>query len=304
MAKKTEQMSVRLEPYVKSMINVSDLSLNEIIKKGLQADRAEKAHEDSIKKFKEVDHRFNFYDHGMMYGRKMIKPIFAKDESVRQEALIQLQDSLEYKGLQEVEGSSCFRIIYNHEYQYSMSEIISIFFYSLKEGTPIQVKYREDKFVLKKLVIEFDYQDPMPIPPIEVYLTQENLKKYEKFVFSLCEIIDELGMNIQLGILWCDHYYEDDVGKEVTRGNLTSWRNEVIKEGECACCGGDKYLEAHHIFSYNSYPDLRDDVSNGVALCKWCHKKLHSYYGKEPSPVDLANFFNRFAINREGSNAN
>ncbi|MGG1441375.1 phage replisome organizer N-terminal domain-containing protein [Brevibacillus laterosporus] len=56
------------------------------------------------------------------------------------------------------------------------------------------------------------------------------------------------------------------------------WRREVFERDNFTCqkCGqhGGK-LEAHHIKGFAAYPALRFIVSNGVTLCKQCHKDLH-----------------------------
>lgn len=271
MAKKTEMMSVRLDKPTKNKINQSDFTLEEIIQKGLIA-------------------AYNEYYH-------------LRDKETRQYYLSGLQDDLNYKGLQEIDGNSYFRIELNKNASCLTnpnSRILSTLYHNFLHREPLTVKGRDDKFVVEELALGFCYKEDV-IPSINIHLTHNNKRVYRAFILKVCEIIDSLGMDIDLCVLWCSHYYgKEEEKEEVTRGNLNSWRNEVIKEGKCACCGGDKYLEAHHIFSYNSYPDLRADVKNGVALCKWCHKKLHSYYGKEPTPTDLANFFNRFSTNNGG----
>lgn len=56
------------------------------------------------------------------------------------------------------------------------------------------------------------------------------------------------------------------------------WRNNVFKRDKYVCqicnkLGGN--LNAHHIKSFKSYPDLRLNVDNGITLCEECHKKVH-----------------------------
>lgn len=90
---------------------------------------------------------------------------------------------------------------------------------------------------------------------------------------------------------------KSDKKKPQTRNSPTynKWRESVIERDEvCKCCGGDKALEAHHIFNYKNHESLRENVDNGVALCKWCHQKYHSYYGKEANPLSFNDFLNRF----------
>lgn len=59
------------------------------------------------------------------------------------------------------------------------------------------------------------------------------------------------------------------------------WRELVFRRDAWTCqeCGAisgkgkQVYLEAHHIKSFNDFPKLRYDVSNGITLCRDCHKK-------------------------------
>ena len=39
-----------------------------------------------------------------------------------------------------------------------------------------------------------------------------------------------------------------------------------------------KVLHAHHIKSWDKFPDDRYDRNNGVVLCKYCHDKFHKKY--------------------------
>lgn len=60
--------------------------------------------------------------------------------------------------------------------------------------------------------------------------------------------------------------------------------NKTIFERDdftCDCCstrGGQ--LNAHHLESFNSNPDLRLVKTNIITLCKECHNSFHVEYGK------------------------
>ena len=58
------------------------------------------------------------------------------------------------------------------------------------------------------------------------------------------------------------------------------WRNAVYRRDGYACteCGKTGCIEAHHIKPFSTHKDLRLEVSNGVTLCKSCHKSEH--YGR------------------------
>lgn len=54
------------------------------------------------------------------------------------------------------------------------------------------------------------------------------------------------------------------------------WRKAVFVRDDYVCQSCKKRgsdLEAHHIKSWDDYPDLRYCISNGITLCKSCHYK-------------------------------
>lgn len=63
------------------------------------------------------------------------------------------------------------------------------------------------------------------------------------------------------------------------RGKHGSWARAVISRdgGKCQRCGrGDIELHAHHIKPYETHPELRWEISNGLTLCCLCHWAEHS----------------------------
>lgn len=63
-----------------------------------------------------------------------------------------------------------------------------------------------------------------------------------------------------------------------TETGYTKFRNKVLERDNYTCqkCGSTENLEVHHKKPYAKYPKLRTVVSNGITLCKECHKKEHS----------------------------
>ncbi|WP_052331229.1 HNH endonuclease [Planktothrix agardhii] len=57
------------------------------------------------------------------------------------------------------------------------------------------------------------------------------------------------------------------------------WRKAVFERDAYTCqhCGDSKggNLNAHHIKSFALYPELRYELSNGITLCKSCHRQVH-----------------------------
>lgn len=59
------------------------------------------------------------------------------------------------------------------------------------------------------------------------------------------------------------------------------WRHDVFKRDWFTCqmpkCGyKGRLIEAHHIKTFEKYPELRFDVDNGITLCKPCHNKTRN----------------------------
>lgn len=63
----------------------------------------------------------------------------------------------------------------------------------------------------------------------------------------------------------------------------TEWREDTYRKNnyKCCKCGNQKggNLNAHHIYNYSEYPNLRTDLNNGITLCESCHKEFHKKFG-------------------------
>lgn len=64
--------------------------------------------------------------------------------------------------------------------------------------------------------------------------------------------------------------YVDFIKKVLERDNHT-----------CQCCGlsFSNKMEAHHLNGYDWFIEGRTDETNGITLCKLCHKNFHRIYG-------------------------
>ena len=50
---------------------------------------------------------------------------------------------------------------------------------------------------------------------------------------------------------------------------------------KCQKCFNKRNPNAHHIFNWMDYPELRRDKDNGIVLCDTCHSAFHSFFGKK-----------------------
>ena len=70
--------------------------------------------------------------------------------------------------------------------------------------------------------------------------------------------------------------------------DYANWRSKVFKRDNYICqeCGkmsgkgNAVYLEVHHLKSFKNFPKLRHEVSNGLTLCKECHRVANTIQRK------------------------
>jgi hypothetical protein len=64
--------------------------------------------------------------------------------------------------------------------------------------------------------------------------------------------------------------------------NYIQWKKMILKRDNYKCqqCYSVDRLHVHHIKSWDTYPELRFDINNGITLCISCHARLHVIEGK------------------------
>ena len=79
------------------------------------------------------------------------------------------------------------------------------------------------------------------------------------------------------------------------------WKKKVFERDDytCQCCGKrGGNLNAHHLYNFAEYEDLRYNVENGITFCEKCHlvnypNSFHSIYGeKNNTPEQVYEYIN------------
>ena len=63
-----------------------------------------------------------------------------------------------------------------------------------------------------------------------------------------------------------------------TSPEVKTWRLSVFARDNFTCVICNKVggkLNAHHILSWENYPNRRFDINNGITMCYSCHKEFH-----------------------------
>lgn len=81
------------------------------------------------------------------------------------------------------------------------------------------------------------------------------------------------------------------------------WIRKVFERDDytCQCCGKrGGNLNAHHLYNFSEYPNLRYDISNGITFCRECHlinfpNSFHSIYGeRNNTPEQVIEFIQNY----------
>lgn len=130
---------------------------------------------------------------------------------------------------------------------------------------------------------EVDYEEV----PVDYHVRTYNLHKY-LWGFRTEDIKHQRQYADFLGVKVRDLNYDEDyilVGTFVPNPPVEDkrklpeyreWRSKVFKRDNYTCqeCGSKRNLQAHHIRQVALYPDLVYELSNGITLCKTCHREI------------------------------
>ncbi len=102
------------------------------------------------------------------------------------------------------------------------------------------------------------------------------------------EVVEKMRQNARKGEdchFWIDGRSTSNYQQWRRSHACRRWRKAVLFRDNYACqdCGKrladypNLRLQAHHLKAASEFPELRDDISNGLTLCFECHKKTESW---------------------------
>lgn len=107
---------------------------------------------------------------------------------------------------------------------------------------------------------------------------------------SVCDWLRRFDIPVRNGVgkgeeHWKYNFDKTDEERVINRRypEYTDWRKSVFERDDYTCCVcGEKggRLNAHHLYGYDKYKELRTSLNNGITLCEQCHKSFHDIYGR------------------------
>ena len=52
-----------------------------------------------------------------------------------------------------------------------------------------------------------------------------------------------------------------------------------VADKKCVFCGSTENLQAHHVLKWESFPEHRNEIGNGLTVCVTCHLRIHTKGG-------------------------
>ncbi len=100
------------------------------------------------------------------------------------------------------------------------------------------------------------------------------VKSEKSFCSRECARLGEMGKK--------NHGWKGGISPERQSNKAVQWTQAIYKRDNyiCQMCGAGRGLNAHHIAGWNTNPEFRYDMDNGVTMCVSCHTEFHKQYGK------------------------
>ena len=128
------------------------------------------------------------------------------------------------------------------------------------------------------------------------------MNKVERFLKALSWLFWILFISgLSCYLVW-DHYLASDAYEYIPSAERAAPKYTDVKMFECSWCHRTKNLNRHHIIPQSANPDLKNDYSNIIILCRDCHFVLgHRCNWKHfnPDVVTIVEHFTNNIISAE-----
>lgn len=125
------------------------------------------------------------------------------------------------------------------------------------------------------------------------------LKSPRPLQCTSCQSVFRKSLVGPLSHSWNDDW--DEEARETRRRDKqvrASWYKRVFaKYGKvCVITGASANVSAHHLYSWAAYPDLRNNIDNGVPLDSDLHMEFHDICGGRRAPTVEAQFADFYVL--------
>jgi len=168
----------------------------------------------------------------------------------------------------------------------------------------IGVKYNVTGNTILSLLREYGFKIPSRSELLSIYYEEKD--GYEKVRLSQSTLDNRIKSSCrQRGIVIEDFKGFSTDDQHMARNNTyyKEWLRNVFKRDNytCQCCGKHGgNLNAHHLYNFSEYKNLRYDVKNGITFCEECHlinypKSFHATYGeRNNTPEQVYEFIENY----------
>ena len=216
-----------------------------------------------------------------LYNEYIIKNRNAKD--IAEECNINVRTLREWISILDIEK-------YNTIEEKLPSEILyNLYFVQHLTSSQIGEMYNVSDGTIISLIKKYGYKIPTRSELINIYYNEKN--GYEKVRKTQSTMENRIKSSCRQRGISIEEFKGFSTNEQHMARNNTFYKEWVINVFKrdnytCQCCGKrGGNLNAHHLYNFSEYEELRYEVSNGITLCEKCHlikypNSFHSIYGE------------------------
>ena len=193
----------------------------------------------------------------------------------------------------------------------SKEDLYEMYFVKHMTSEEIAKIYNSTGNTVISLLKEYGYKVPSRSELLDIYYNQKG--GYERVRAAQSTMENRIKSSCrQHGIAIEDFSGFSTTEQHMARNNTyyKEWIRKVFKRDNytCQCCkkrGGK--LNAHHLYNFSEYENLRYEISNGITLCERCHlinypNSFHSIYGeRNNTPEQIREFIQNYKERNQGA---